>query len=80
MIEEYIGLMPNERIVGFKLQEARDPGDGGAFMLGRIGFILASPCQKEGYHWSYSGVSVNYDLAKQYASQVGSLLNKEEAL
>lgn len=44
MIEEYIGLMPNERIVGFKLQEARDPGDGGAFMLGRIGFILASPC------------------------------------
>ena len=44
MIQEYIGLMPNEKIVGFKLQEARDPRDGPSYRIGRIGFILCSPC------------------------------------
>lgn len=41
--EEFIGLLPNEKIVGVKIQHARDPNDGGADMIGRISFILSAP-------------------------------------
>jgi hypothetical protein len=48
-------------------------------MIGKVGFILSAPAQKEGIHWSYSGESVNYDTATRYAKQIGDLLSKEEA-
>jgi len=43
LTEEFIGLKPNESIVGIRIQEAKEPEDPGAFMLGKIGFVLASP-------------------------------------
>ena len=62
-----------------KVQDAKDPNDAGAIMIGRVGFMLSAPSQKAGIHWSYSGSSVNYDTHTRYAKQMGSLLSVKEA-
>lgn len=82
MVEEYIPLYPGEKIVGIKIMEGRDPGDGGAPMIGKVSFMLCGPHQKNenGIHWSYSGISPNYDESvREIAKMGGQLLTISEA-
>ena len=80
LTEEFIGLNPGENLIGVKIQEAKDPNREDTCMIGKVAFTFVGPAQKKGFHWSYSGYSVNHEDSKNYVESLGgALLSLQEA-